>query len=109
MDLLSALGNQLGADQALMKEGTMDPEIAALLGQNGEAPIDFKEALKSMSVEDAEALIQNLNEQTLSAAQKQDALNKQVEELIPENVTRLNGNENGKASKDLQALLKRPS
>lgn len=102
MDLLTALGSQLGADQS---QG-LDPEIAALLGENGEMPIDFKEALKSMSAEDAEALIEGLNEQTLKAAQKQDTLNKQVEELIPQNVKRIAGNENSKANKDLQALLK---
>lgn len=78
-ELLSSLGEQL----------VLDPELAKIMTEEGELPVDFKAALKEMSAEEAEALISKLNQEAELAQTNQQALNEKLAEVMPENVTRL--------------------
>lgn len=79
MNMLSALGEQL----------KLDPELSKLLTPEGELPADFSQALKEMSFEDAQKLVESLNKETDLAGAKQEALNQQLQEILPQNVERL--------------------
>lgn len=92
MDLLNSLGEQL----------QLDPEMAKLLNAEGELPADFEAALKEMSFEDAQKLVDTLNSETDMAGATQARLNQQLQELLPGNVERLGTSQ---SQKDLQALL----
>ena len=101
-DLLASLGEQL----------KLDPEMAALMSPEGELPADFKQALKEMSFEDAQALVDKLTQETEKAGLKQEQLNQQLHQLLPENVTRLSSAKQGpvftqapQEPNELQALL----
>ncbi|MBC74792.1 MAG: hypothetical protein CME64_02135 [Halobacteriovoraceae bacterium] len=77
-DVFAMLGDQL----------SQDPEIAKMLMEQGEMPENFQDALKNMSFEDAQKLVENLDQQVDAAKLKQGELNQKLQSLLPENVTK---------------------
>lgn len=78
-DLFSILGEQL----------KQDPELAKLFSAEGEIPANFQEALANMSFDEAQALVDKVNQQTGMLEQNQEQLNQKVQTILPENVSRL--------------------
>lgn len=94
LDILSSLGEQI----------KLDPELAKIASAEGEMPVDFQQALKEMSFEDAQALVDQLTQETAAAGAKQKQLNEQLANLLPENVSRLSSAE-GSAELNPEAIV----
>ena len=77
-DIVAMLGDQL----------SQDPEIAKMLMEQGEMPENFQDALKNMSFEDAQKLVESLDQEVGAAELKQAELNQKLQALLPENVTK---------------------
>lgn len=73
---------------ALGEQISQDPEIAKLLLEQGELPENFQDALKNMSFEDAQSLVDNVNKQVDAAQLAQQGLNAKMNALLPGNVER---------------------